>query len=207
MCHVCSGRAASDWAASRYMAPRRYEYIATIPWVGTAFMAQSNPFQFFTDHVCFRLDCFHDALVRHILPSLSKCQQAFPYKCFLFEPANTAHFQLLLRHTAFALSFSYPACMRVCAVVVGCVRSRASISNLSSFQGHERHTLRLHGISSLENMRRYPSLGEVLFQSRHLCQTACVEDGSTHAFLLIVCVDALLARVGAICKSRHDEAL
>lgn len=128
-------------------------------------------------------------------------------QCFLFELPNTAHFQLLLRHTAFAFFLSYPACMRVCAVVVGRVRSRASISSSSCFQGHEQHILRLRGISALENMRRYPSLGKVLFQSRHLCQTACVEDGSTHTFLLIVCIDAILARVGAICKSRHDEAL
>jgi hypothetical protein len=68
-------------------------------------------------------------------------------------------------------------------------------------------SLCLHGISSLKNVRRYPPLGKVLLQPRHLGETAGVEDSSPHALLLVVGVDALLARVGAVSEGRHNEAL
>jgi hypothetical protein len=64
----------------------------------------------------------------------------------------------------------------------------------------------LHGLSSLEDMSRYPALCKVLLQSCHFCQTARVEDGSSHALLLVVRVYAVLYRVvGAIGVRRNDE--
>lgn len=53
----------------------------------------------------------------------------------------------------------------------------------------------------------YPTFRKVLLQPRHLGQAACVEDGSAHALLLFVGVDALFARVGTVRVRGDDEAL
>jgi hypothetical protein len=65
----------------------------------------------------------------------------------------------------------------------------------------------LHGLSSLKDMSRYPALCKVLLQPCHLCQTASIENGGSHALLLVVRVDAVLVRVvGAIGIRGDNEA-
>lgn len=68
-------------------------------------------------------------------------------------------------------------------------------------------TSSFHGLPTVQNVRRYPSLGEVLLQPRHLGQTTRSLDSRAHSPLLVVRVDAIFAvRLGAVCR-RHHEAL
>jgi hypothetical protein len=87
------------------------------------------------------------------------------------------------------------------------IRSGLQMQYVLTFTRHISR-LRLHGLSALEDMSRYPSLREVLLQPRHFRQTARVEDGGAHALLLVVRVDAVLIRVvGAVGVGGDREAL
>jgi hypothetical protein len=87
------------------------------------------------------------------------------------------------------------------------IRSGLQMQYVLTFTRHISR-LRLHRLSTFEDMSRYPSLREVLLQPRHLRQTARVEDGGAHALLLVVRVDAVLIRVvGAVGVGGDREAL
>lgn len=78
----------------------------------------------------------------------------------------------------------------------------------SSFHPHSHARLCLHWLTSFKNILRYPPLSEILFELRHLRQTACRLDRRPHSLLLVLCPDPLLdfSTVVAVREGWNDEA-
>jgi hypothetical protein len=94
------------------------------------------------------------------------------------------------------------------AVVFLVLLVSASLRLLRSRAPRSIHCSCLHGVTALQNVRRYPAFREVLLEPCHLRQTARLLDRSAHPPLLIIGVDTvLLIRGVRAVRCGHNEPL